>query len=140
MKLFSENEFEIWFKPRPDEKLTDQLDSYQLGDLQDKVKILELVTPDAMADIDIIGGTQTTLLYDLLPYNKLIWILETAFRLQDDMIQQGLARLIRLENMDCIEAIYNEEINTPRKINQTLFSGNQPVVDVLHDLLDRRYP
>jgi hypothetical protein len=41
----------------------------------------------------------TTLLYDLLPYGKETWVLDTEFRLLDDMVADGLARRVRLDDI-----------------------------------------
>ena len=45
----------------------------------------------------------TTLLYDLLPYGKHSWVLDTEFTLLDDMVEDGLARKIGMDDLETIE-------------------------------------
>jgi hypothetical protein len=67
------------------------------------IRKIKNITPAAMSNIDIVAGTMTTLLYDLLPYGKPIWIFETPFKLQQDMVDNGLARLISYDDLDNID-------------------------------------
>ena len=54
------------------------------------------------------------MLFDLLPYNKPIWIIDTPFRLLFDMVEDGFARLICWDDMENSD-IFAEEIS--REIN-----------------------
>ena len=101
----------VLIKPRTDELLQDQLESYYLDEFKDKIEIIDVITPETIAEIDVIAGTQTTLLFDLLPYNKPIWILESSFRLMYDMVEDGFARLITESDMQRIDEIFEEEIS-----------------------------
>ena len=66
IKVFYANNFDIYFKPRSDEDIEDQIKAYSLGDIENKLIIIDEITPEIMSNIDIVAGTQTTLLYDLL--------------------------------------------------------------------------
>ena len=85
-----------------------------------------------MSNIDIVAGTQTTLLYDLLLYHKPLWILETPFKLQEDMIEYGLARKITLKDLNSIDKIYNSEIKTNRCMDSGYVEGSKSVSDVIN--------
>ena len=136
VKTFIKAGFKILFKPRTDELLQNQLKSYFLDEFKDKIEVIDVLTPETMAEIDVIAGTQTTLLFDLLPYNKPIWILESSFRLMYDMVEDGFARLITESDMQRIDEIFEEEISKEIMVNPEYFSGRIPVVDAIANYLD----
>lgn len=136
IKKFINAGFKVLFKPRVDELLQNQLKSYYLDHFKDQIEILDVITPETMAEIDVIAGTQTTLLFDLLPYKKPIWILESPFRLMYDMVEDGFARLITESDIPRIDEIFEEEIRKEKKVNQEYFSGTMPVVDAIANYLD----
>ena len=41
----------------------------------------------------------TTLIYELLPAGKIVWYLDTPYRHLQDLVDEGLAHLIRLEDI-----------------------------------------
>lgn len=136
VQKFIEAGFKICFKPRADELLEDQLTSYFLDEFKDAIEIMDVVTPEKMSEIDVIAGTQTTLLFDLLPYNKPVWILESSFRLMYDMVEDGFARLITEDDMQRIDKIFEEETSKKNTINPEYFSGKMPVSDAIANYLN----
>jgi hypothetical protein len=136
VKKFIKAGFKILFKPRTDELLQDQLNSYFLDEFKDKIEIIDVLTPETMAEVDIIAGTQTTLLFDLLPYDKPIWILESSFRLMYDMVEDGFARLITESDMQRIDEIFEEAISNEKKVNPEYFNGKLKMVDAVANYLD----
>ena len=136
VKNFIKAGFKITFKTRPDESVQSQLDAYLLDEFKEKIDILESITPEAMAEIDVVAGTQTTLLFDLLPYKKPVWILETPFHLLYDMVEDGFARLITEGDMQRIDEIFEEEISKEKIIDPTYFNGGITVVDAIANYLD----
>lgn len=135
IKIFLKKGYDVFFKIRSDEKIYSQLSAYYIDDLIDKVKLVKEINPKIMSKIDIIAGTQTTLLYDLLPYNKPIWILDTPFRLLHDMVEDGLARLITMKDLINLEKIYMSDKNSYKNIQRSYFSGNLPIEKALSDYL-----
>lgn len=136
---FIANGFLVYFKVRPDEEIDDQLNSYGAKSFDpSKFKVVKQITPELMAGIDIVAGTQTTLLYDLLPFNKSTWILKTQFLLLQDMVEDGLAIEFSMNDFDRIEEIYMFELSKVRNISQEKFSGSIPISIALRDLLDHR--
>ncbi|MBT8608414.1 hypothetical protein G6656_09020 [Polynucleobacter paneuropaeus] len=133
---FIENGFIVYFKVRPDDSIEDQIKSY--GDNFDpkKFKVVSQITPELMAEIDIVAGTQTTLLYDLLPFNKPTWILSTSFHLLKDMVEDGLAENFSMDDFDGIEGFYSREMEAYRNISQVEFSGHRSITSALKDLLN----
>tara|TARA_B110001450_G_scaffold207151_1_gene197437 strand:- start:888 stop:2414 length:1527 start_codon:yes stop_codon:yes gene_type:complete len=140
IKNFIKAGFKITFKVRSDESLQGQLDSYFLDEFKEKIDILESITPETMAEIDVIAGTQTTLLFDLLPYKKPVWILDTPFRLLHDMVNDGLARLITDDDMPRIQEIFAEDIGKENVVDLANFTGEIPAVRSIANYLDVGVP
>ena len=91
--------YRVFFKPRADENPIDQLRSYCLSEeMLNQISVLEKLTPEAMSEIDIIAATMTTLVYELLPYEKIIWILDCEYKHLYDLVEEGLAHSISLND------------------------------------------
>jgi|GEM_PF-998048 len=93
--------YEVFFRPRRDESLESQVDAYGLDDTTRAALNVEGGPLDAalLAKIDIVAGTMTTLVYELLPAGKIIWYLETPYQHLLDLVEEGLAHRIRLEDL-----------------------------------------
>ncbi len=99
--------YNVYFKPRTDEALSDQLEAYCLPEAYvEKMKVVHHITPEFMQTIDIVTGTMTTLVYQLLPYHKVTWILDTEFRYLDHLAEEGLAHKVRYEDLDRLDDRY----------------------------------
>jgi len=93
--------YTVFFKPRPDEDLEEQIESYCLTEgHKNNMRIVEKIDSDFINGIDIIAGTMTTLIYELLPYNKIVWILDTEYRHLDDLVEDGYAHKVRYEELE----------------------------------------
>lgn len=97
--------YTVYFKFKPDEQPHRQLDCYYLPDSY-RQRIVEVfdISDELMAEINIVAGGMTTLLYDLLPYGKHTWVFDTEFRLLDDLVEDGFAVKLRFEDMDDMPA------------------------------------
>ena len=92
--------YRVLFKTRPDEEIAAQIDAYGLSPgCRQQLKIAAKLDAGTMQEIDIVAGTMTTLIYEMLPYNKIIWVLETEFRHLHDLVEEGMAHLIRLDDL-----------------------------------------
>lgn len=91
----------VYFKFKPDEQPQRQLDCYYLQD-EYRRRVVEVfdITDELMAEINVVAGGMTTLLYDLLPYGKHTWVFDTEFRLLDDLVEDGFAIKIRYEDLE----------------------------------------
>ena len=99
--------YNVHFKPRTDEALNDQLEAYCLPEAYvEKMKVVPHITPEFMQTIDIVTGTMTTLVYQLLPYHKVTWILDTEYRYLDHLVEEGLAHKVRYEDLDTLDERY----------------------------------
>ena len=97
----------MFFKPRIDEQLEDQIESYCLPvGYSEKLTIMKEITTSAMENIDIVAGTASTLVYQLLPYGKITWVLETDYRYMEDLVEVGYAHLVRYEDLETLDEIY----------------------------------
>ncbi len=135
IRKFIDKGFEVYFKPRPDERIEDQIHSYYLGEMREKLHIIETIGPAVMSRIDVVAGTYSTILFDLLPYGKPVWILDTSFHLMYEMVEDGFARLIKEEDMENINNIYQEEIGQKRTIDPKYFFGSKPVPDAIEEYI-----
>jgi len=135
IKEFCKRGFNVYFKFRADENIDDQIKSYELDDYADKLTMLYEINPAIMANIDIVAGTMTTLLYDLLPYNKPTWILETPYRFHDDMAENGLAHIFTWNDLERIDIIYNEDMKKHININGAYFFGDVKIPEAISGLI-----
>lgn len=93
--------YTVYFKFKPDERPERQLDCYRLApEYSRRLAHVFDITDELMAEINIVAGGMTTLLYDLLPYGKHTWVFDTEFKLLDDMVRDGLAVKVRLEELE----------------------------------------
>lgn len=122
----------VYFKPRSDEPILDQIAAYHLGEYESKVSILMDITPSSMAKIDIVVGTWSTLMYDLVPYNKEMWVLDTTVTMLDEMVQDGYAKKVKLSN--CREELINfsnKAENEFKKKEDIKLFGSEKISDVI---------
>lgn len=100
MRLMDQG-YTVYFKFKPDERPERQIECYRLpAEYADRLVHVFDITDELMAEVNIVAGGMTTLLYDLLPYGKHTWVFDTEFRLLDDMVQDGLAMKIRLDELE----------------------------------------
>ena len=128
IEKFIELGYTIYFKPRPDEKIEDQLAAYCLpNEVNKKIIIAEKLDHDLISKIDIVAGAMTTLIYEMLPYNKVIWILDTEYKHLHDLVDYNLAHKITLDNLENLEerffqktTINVEEFFSSENLSETL--------------------
>ncbi len=131
--------FEIYFKLRTDRSADVQIKAYELNDYESKVHIINDITPSIMEKIDIVAGSMTTLLFDLLPYNKPIWVFDTSFKLLYDMVEADMARLITEADMADIDNIYIHDMKKKSNIDLDYVFGETSIVDIVKDMLDSNF-
>jgi hypothetical protein len=108
--------YSVFFKQRPDESLEDQIDTYCLPiGYPERLTIIEEITPRAMENIDIVAGTASTLIYQLLIYGKVTWFLETDYKYMEDLVELGHARLVRYEDLETLDDSYFEPTDADPK-------------------------
>jgi len=108
--------YTIYFKVRPDDKLSEQLEAYCLpAEREKQLVVVKEITDELMSEIDIVAACCSTIIFDLFPYMKETWLFETKFIFWEELVEQGIAKRIRLEHLE-------EDINRPvsREINQEL--------------------
>ena len=107
IEKFLELGYNVYFKPRPDEKIEDQLEAYCLSKkTKDKIIIAQKLDNELMAKIDSVAGAMTTLIYEMLPYGKIIWILDTEYKHLEDLVEDGLAHKIFFNELDNLNKKY----------------------------------
>ena len=120
--------FRVYFKFKPDERPERQLACYGLDpEYAKRLVHVERITDELMAEINIVAGGMTTLLYDLLPYGKHTWVLDTEFKLLQDMVEDGLAELVRYEDLESLA----EPEQADKTMDYTYIFNQTPLEDVL---------
>lgn len=118
----------IYFRPRPDESLDAQIEAYQLS--PQSAAALKISTGpldrEFLDKIDIVAGTMTTLIYELLPAGKIIWYLDTPYRHLLDLVEEGLAHCITLEEILPPGKMPSEKLR-PTKLAPTALFGEKPL-------------
>ena len=120
--------YDVWFKPRSDEKLEDQLEAYCLSkEYLTKMRIVEKIDSAFMEKIDIVAGTMTTLVYELLPYNKIVWILDIEYKHLEDLVEGNYAYKVRYEDLGTLDESYF----TRTEVNADYFFSKESLKDTL---------
>lgn len=121
--------YNIYFKPRPDEVLKDQLDAYCLDSAHaSKIKIVHNLTPEFMQQISIVAGSMSTLIFQLFPYKKIIWVFDTEYKYMDDLVELGYAHKIKFEELEKLDKKYF----TRTEINAEYFFFKENLKDTLY--------
>jgi len=95
---------DVWFKPREDEDIENQIDTYCLPpDYRSRLKIVPVLTRTFLERIDVVAGTMSTLVYQLIPFGKVIWLLDTDYQSYlDHLADEGYFLRIRYEDLDTL--------------------------------------
>ena len=96
--------YDVWFKPRTDEDVEAQIDTYCLPpDCRDRLKIVPVLTRAFLERIDVVAGTMSTLVYQLIPFGKVIWLLETDYPCYlDHLADEGYILRIRYDDLETL--------------------------------------
>lgn len=118
IKRFIDKKNVVYLKLRNDDPHIDQIETYFLSENYLKeLKIVKNITDDLMEVIDVIAGTQSALIYDLILYQKQIWLLETDFVFFEFMFDEGIAsKVVLTENGYEIIAPTNIKCNYLQKL------------------------
>lgn len=120
--------YKVYFKPRPDEQLEGQLEAYCLTPQHlQKLHIVNKIDGALLKNIDIIAGTMTSLLYELLPSKKIFWVLETEFKHLDDLVEQGYAHKVKYNDLENL----GNQYFTKTQIQSNYFFNPEPLSDTL---------
>ncbi|MBI1937715.1 MAG: hypothetical protein HYS25_06285 [Ignavibacteriales bacterium] len=128
IEKFLEFGYNVYFKPRPDEEVKDQLAAYCLSDeTLGKIIVAGKLDKELMRKIDIVAGAMTTLVYEMLPYNKIIWILDTEYKHLEDLVEDGYAHKVKYEDIETLSRDYfvktkieSENFFCPETLPETL--------------------
>ena len=107
--------FNIFLKTRSDFDVSDQLASYCLGERGSDIILVQDITAEIMANVDVVAGSQSTLIFDLMKYDKVVWILDTDLNLLTDIPEMGWGRLFKVSDLQSAKQIFDEDVkNKPR--------------------------
>jgi len=120
--------YTVYFKPRPDEPLDLQLEGYCLSEEHArKLVVVDKVDDALMEQVDIVAGTMTTLVYELLPYGKIVWILDTEYKHLEDLVEEGLAHKVRLGDLPSL----GPEYFRPTEVDAARFFNPLPLRETI---------
>ena len=128
--------YTVWFRPRPDESLDSQLDAYILSEkARGKLQLAQgPLNDNFLSKIDIVAGTMSTMIYELLPAGKIVWYLETPCRHLQDLVDEGFAHSIRLEDIKPPTQM-PMEFMIPTRANSSSIFGEDSLASVLSSQL-----
>jgi hypothetical protein len=106
----------IYFKTRSDIPKDKQFADYHL-EPHERLQALPDIEPE-LHNIDVVAGTYSTFLYDMIQYNKPVAILETDSDYGEGMVTNGLARKITTKENIC--TVLHELKNMPESIRKEL--------------------
>jgi hypothetical protein len=126
--------YKIYFKVRSDEDILEQIKAYNLPiNLTSKWIIVQEINEAIMSVVDYVGGTYSTMLFDLYPYGKPIIVFNTEFIFNSDSLQY-ISRVCNFEDLDNLETlIITESADVVAEKTKQLF-GKTPIVEVLNQI------
>lgn len=133
IQRFVETGYTVWFRPRPDEPVNTQLDAYVLPEeTRGKLRLAQgPLNDELLSKIDIVAGTMTTMIYELLPAGKIVWYLDTPYRHLFDLVDERLAHRIRIEDIQPSGDMPTDTIR-PTQFSRTELFGTQSLEETLH--------
>ncbi len=138
-KFFSCPGVKIIFSVRPDRDLNEQISEYGLEKGLENLTITKNLK-EVENDIDIVAGTYSTLLYEMIGKRKPVVVLKTSLDHGEGMVINGL-----VDSLDINESNFCGRLNQIKNLNaevlderrKLLYSGSLPLSDVLNKLLAR---
>lgn len=117
IERFIDNGYTVYLKARPDAQPEKQLESYFLpDDYRRRVQLVTTVDADLMRHINIVAGSMSTFIFDMLPYGKHTWILETEFKLLEKFSQTETVRSVSLDEIATLAAPPCEVVSHPLRM------------------------
>lgn len=118
-KGFIENGFMVYYKIRPDVGREDQIKSLALSDTcLAKIVIIEDAQAELMDKIDVVVGVGTSLIFELMPFGKMVWVLDIdqGYIYLESLVENGYARLLQEKDLCNLESCYLEDME--KEFNQ----------------------
>ncbi len=139
IKRFLALGWRVWMKMRP-AGFGGMEDRYAFDeDVRDQITYLDAIGAKELEQIDIVAFTQSTVAYEMMPYNKPIWYLDTPFRFFD-VEQEGMAHRITHDLLDkCSDSEQLQPLLQPiytQEHYKAVFSDQQ-LKEVLQRLIDK---
>ncbi len=137
--LLKFSDVRILFKLRVDQEKQEQLKEYGILQPDDRITLVRDVDSVLMS-VDVVLGTYSTILYDMVALEKPVAILETSIDYGNGMIENGLAEIIcNNENLyEKLRMICNTEHSTLVERREKLLGKQEEgllLQSTLHNLL-----
>lgn len=99
-KLLAVPDTVVIFKLRPDHSRMAQTAPYDLDGLHagDRLRVATVLSETELADINVVLGTYTTMLYEMIEIGKPVGILKTSTTQAEDLLDEHLAELVNMSD------------------------------------------
>lgn len=136
IEKFVECGYTVWFRPRPDDPVNAQIDTYLLPEqIRKKLRLAQgPLNDELLSKIDIVAGTMTTMIYELLPAGKIVWYLDTPYHHLLDLVEEGFAHRIQLEDIKPPQSL-PPHLTRRTSFSDTSLFGHDELEKVLEDNL-----
>lgn len=92
-ELLKHEDVELIFKLRPDQEKLEQIEEYGLTHLLGRIKLSRDIDSESLS-IDVVVGTYSTFLYDMVKHGYPVAILNTSIDYGEGMVKNGLADIV----------------------------------------------
>jgi len=138
-ELMKYSNIELCFKLRPDEDKQTQIDLYGLAPFLSKITLVRDIR-DVLPRVDVVIGTYSSFLYDMVALERPVLILETSIDYGEGMIENTLAG--RLLYGDDIYRAIKDASETPQEIlveRREKLVGKKPLLleDTLKEIISK---
>jgi len=107
-----DNGVKIFLSLRPDNLIKDPLASYNLKN-RNKVKLVYKIDEELLNKVDLVAGTYSTFLNEILYYGKPVIVFDTSMKHGHRLIEDGLALLVKLgkyrEMLDYVNSYHSKK-------------------------------
>ena len=129
----------IFFKLRTDLDAERQMSEYHLNIRYHPDLLFVSDVSKHLSDIDVVAGTYSTFLYDMVAYEKPVVLLETSSDFGEGLVVNGLADSLSLDNVcDRIREVASTDKSVLRARKERLFGANPLLMyDTVRNLCGR---
>lgn len=134
-KLLSCGDIKVFFKLRTDTDAKRQMEEYSINEHYNSNLLFISDVVKHLADIDVVLGTYSTFLYDMVAFERPIGLLETKSDFGEGLVINGLAeRVLREGICERVKEIARTTAGTLRERREKLF-GEKPFL--MYDTVQR---
>jgi hypothetical protein len=132
IKKLIDCEYSVIVKVRSDDPVAHQLKSYGLTkEYESKLKFSDKISGELIDSIVAIIGSLSTLLYELIPYRKPIFVIKTNIDLIGELVDIGYASYLTLSDCDNFQKKIDSYKNLTPRYQMTDIWNDKKIYDVI---------